>query len=216
MKPEMKTRVERIQAHCRTKTLGRAPALLGILLLGLTTSLFVSVQDAQSASETSPGLLRFAGKNGFATAGGTFHSWRFTRFDVDFARPEEGEVEVEVDIESLDTGSRRRDKHLRSEDFFEIEKFPTASIRVHDAKSDGKDERGNPRYTASFDIRIREVEKTIEGHFVILAGDKPLIKGGLTLNRVDFTVGKPRSGWNPMSIREEIPIQFSFKLPDEG
>ena len=45
------------------------------------------------------------------------------RFDP--ADPAATSIEVEVDVASIHTGVDRRDKHLLSEDFFDVEKFPT-------------------------------------------------------------------------------------------
>ncbi|MDD5169905.1 MAG: YceI family protein, partial [Syntrophales bacterium] len=43
----------------------------------------------------------------------------------DPAEPEATRVEVEIDATSIYTGVERRDSHLRSADFFDVEKFPT-------------------------------------------------------------------------------------------
>src|ERR1700716_3532962 len=38
-------------------------------------------------------------------------------------------VEVTVDVDSIDTRDANRDAHLRSADFFEVEKYPTLTYR---------------------------------------------------------------------------------------
>ena len=43
--------------------------------------------------------------------------------------PEESHVEVEIGAASLSTGNDDRDTHLRSADFFDVERFPTISFR---------------------------------------------------------------------------------------
>jgi polyisoprenoid-binding protein YceI len=47
----------------------------------------------------------------------------------DPAKPEEISVEIEVDTASIYTGVDRRDNHLRSPDFFDVEKCPTMSFK---------------------------------------------------------------------------------------
>jgi polyisoprenoid-binding protein YceI len=47
----------------------------------------------------------------------------------DPAKPEETSVEIEVDTASIYTGVDRRDNHLRSADFFDVEEFPTMSFK---------------------------------------------------------------------------------------
>jgi polyisoprenoid-binding protein YceI len=113
----------------------------------------------------------------------------------------------------VDTGIEDRDEHLRTADFFEVERWPTARVVVHDAVADGESERGHPRYRAKFDVTIRDVQKTLDGHFEVVSESPPTVEGELTLDRLDFGVGEPKVWWNPMSITEEIPIRFSASFP---
>jgi len=168
---------------------------------------------ASSAAAEPPGEIRFEASNAFSTADGRFHDWRIERAEVDPADLGRGEVVVVVDVASLDTAIEARDEHLRTADFFEVERWPTATVRVHGARPDGRDEAGNARYRADFDLRIRDVEKTLEGVFVLLEGDPPAVEGELLLDRLDFGVGTPKSWWNPASIDEEVPVRFRATLP---
>jgi polyisoprenoid-binding protein YceI len=57
---------------------------------------------------------------------------KFSEFDgtVTIAeRPEESHVEVEIQAASLSTDTQMRDDHLRSDDFLEVEEYPTLSFR---------------------------------------------------------------------------------------
>src|SRR5258706_16215507 len=57
---------------------------------------------------------------------------RFTEFagslQFDEARPELSSVSFEAGTASVDTGTADRDQHLRSEDFFFVEKFPSLTF----------------------------------------------------------------------------------------
>ena len=57
---------------------------------------------------------------------------RFTDFtgtvQFDEARPELSSASFEAGTGSIDTGTADRDQHLRSEDFFFVEKFPTLTF----------------------------------------------------------------------------------------
>jgi polyisoprenoid-binding protein YceI len=57
---------------------------------------------------------------------------RFDRFqgtiDFDPAKPQSTVVRASVDAASINTNNEKRDKHLRSGDFFDVEKFPTLSF----------------------------------------------------------------------------------------
>ena len=58
---------------------------------------------------------------------------RFSQFEgtvsIDRAKPAQSRVEFSIDAASIDTGNANRDKHLRSADFFEVEKFPKITFR---------------------------------------------------------------------------------------
>src|SRR4051812_29739824 len=43
----------------------------------------------------------------------------------DAARPENAKIEVSIDVASINTREEKRDAHLRSADFFDVEKSPT-------------------------------------------------------------------------------------------
>src|SRR4051812_49648871 len=76
---------------------------------------------------------------------GRFTKWSGQlRFDAD--NPAASSVEVTIDPASLDTADAQRDAHLRSADFFDVEKFPTASFR-----STRVEGRGDDRYLVTGD-----------------------------------------------------------------
>jgi polyisoprenoid-binding protein YceI len=47
----------------------------------------------------------------------------------DPAKPGEASVEAEVDVSTIDTREAKRDAHLKSPDFFDVEKYPTMTFR---------------------------------------------------------------------------------------
>ncbi len=49
-------------------------------------------------------------------------------FDVDEKNPASSKVSVEIDTASVDTNLAKRDKHLRSSDFLEVDKYPKATF----------------------------------------------------------------------------------------
>lgn len=57
---------------------------------------------------------------------------RFDRFEgtieFDPANPEATIVRGTIDARSINTNNERRDRHLRSDDFFDVEKYPTLSF----------------------------------------------------------------------------------------
>ena len=65
-------------------------------------------------------------------------------------------VEVEVAAKSIDTRIQKRDDHLRSQDFFEVDKFPTITFKAVSSKSAGKN-----KYKVEGDLKIRDVTKKV-------------------------------------------------------
>jgi polyisoprenoid-binding protein YceI len=180
------------------------------LLVGLGLGFGLAQAIASAPPETS---IRFVGANMMSTANGSFQRWRIAKSDVDPNRPGESWLEVEVDVASIDTGIEKRDDHLRSADFFDVKRFPKATVRVHSVSEDGQSAHGYPRFKAKFDVRIRDVKKTVDGAFEVVAVDPPTVEGSLEINRLDFGVGDGYSRWNPMSIKAKVPINFTAVIP---
>ena len=57
----------------------------------------------------------------------------------DAAHPEKSTVEATIDVASVDTGNAKRDGHLKSADFFDVEKFPAMTFRSTRVAKVGKD-----------------------------------------------------------------------------
>jgi polyisoprenoid-binding protein YceI len=58
-----------------------------------------------------------------------------------------------VDTSSIDTGLEKRDSHLRSDDFFNAEKFPQLKLKLKSIKWNGN------KFTAKTDLTIRDITK---------------------------------------------------------
>lgn len=63
-----------------------------------------------------------------STVRGRFDTFSGT-FDLNEENPHVSNVEVTIDLASVNTGDAGRDGHLKNTDFFETEKFPTATYR---------------------------------------------------------------------------------------
>jgi polyisoprenoid-binding protein YceI len=86
---------------------------------------------------------------------------RFTKFtgniELDESDPSRSTVEATIDASSIDTGTAQRDDHLRSADFFDVERFPEIRFR-----STRIDQLGGDRYRLIGELTIREVTRQIE------------------------------------------------------
>jgi polyisoprenoid-binding protein YceI len=66
---------------------------------------------------------------------------KFTKFDgkieIDRDHPENSSVAARIDVRSVDTGIIKRDNHLRSPEFFAVEKYPEITFRSRNVKQTG-------------------------------------------------------------------------------
>jgi len=86
---------------------------------------------------------------------GRFTKWSGQiRFDPQ--DPAASSVEVTIDPASIDTADAQRDGHLRSADFFDVEKFPTASFRSTKVEAAGRD-----RYRIAGDLTVHGVTRPV-------------------------------------------------------
>lgn len=69
----------------------------------------------------------------------------------------DAQIEFSIDVNSIDTDDEARDKHLKSDDFFNAEKFPTMKFKGKQLKKvSGKN------YKLIGDLTIRDVTKPVE------------------------------------------------------
>jgi polyisoprenoid-binding protein YceI len=68
---------------------------------------------------------------------GTTHG-KFAKFngkiDVNREHPENSSVTTQIDVRSIDTRIKKRDDHLRSAEFFNVEKFPQITFKSRSVK----------------------------------------------------------------------------------
>ncbi len=111
-------------------------ALLG-LLFGLLANGAVAVENYQIDRSHSFVMFKIS-HLGFSVMNGRFNSFSGD-FTYDPANPANSRIQVEVDTASVDTNWAERDKHLRSADFLDVKKYPTATFRATGfSESNGK------------------------------------------------------------------------------
>ena len=75
--------------------------------------------------------------------------------EYDPAHPELSRLEATIDATSIDTRDEKRDAHLRSPDFFDVEKFPTLTFKSTEVKKTGDG------FTALGDLTMHGVTKPV-------------------------------------------------------
>jgi polyisoprenoid-binding protein YceI len=145
---------------------------------------------------------------------------RFDQFDgkivFDPEAPAETVISGSIQTASINTNVADRDKHLRSSDFFDVEKYPTIAFR-----STGVRDIDPKTRTAKIDgeITIRNVTRSIVLHATYLgSGKDPWGKeragfsASATIDRKDFGLA-----WNKvletgaMLVGEEVTIKLDVE-----
>jgi polyisoprenoid-binding protein YceI len=110
--------------------------------------------------------------------------------------PEQSTVEAEVVVASVQTDQDQRDEHLRSGDFFEVEKYPTLKLRTT-----GLSALGGGRYTLHSELTVRDVTRPIDWELTYLgsgpgmAPDSVVVafEASADIDRRDFGVSFSRA-----------------------
>ena len=110
---------------------------------------------------------------------------------IEHTKPDfsDAKVNFTVDVNSIDTDNENRDKHLKSDDFFNAEKFPTMKFESTSMKPLG----GN-KYQLNGNLTIRDVTKpvtfdvTYGGRLDSQRGAKTGFKAKTTINRFDYNL----------------------------
>ncbi len=143
---------------------------------------------------------------------------RFSDFDgtieFDAAAPERSSVRFTVKTTSIDTNEPKRDEHLRSPDFFEVEKFPTMRFA-----SQRLEKVGEGSYLVHGDLTIRDVTRTIALPVDFLGtardpwgNEKIGFEAETTLNRKDYGLT-----WNAVLetggflVGDEVKVSLSLQ-----
>ncbi|MGD1839460.1 MAG: YceI family protein [Thermonemataceae bacterium] len=92
-----------------------------------------------------------------------------------------GNILASIDASTIDTDNNARDKHLREEDYFHVEKYPKITMK---ASRFARSKSGN--YIGYFSVTIKNTTKEVTVPFTF---DGKTMKGYFTIDRRDFGVG---------------------------
>ena len=172
---------------------------------GLTTW---SIDPAHSSVEFAVRHLMIATARGrFAAVTGTVL--------LDDTEPANSAIDIAIDAASIDTREPQRDAHLRSADFFDVERFPVITFR-----STQIERRSDDEYRATGDLTIhgvtRPVVLDISGHGQVTDPWGKLRAGfsaTTRINRKDFGLT-----WNQLleaggvAVGDEVRISIDVEL----
>ena len=112
----------------------RIQKIIGLLVmagLGATASAKDIYKFDPSGSTIGFSVHQFLG-----TTRGKFSNFS-GRIEIDREHPENSSVTAQIDVRSIDTQIKKRDDHLRSPEFFNVEKFPQIAFKSRSVKRTG-------------------------------------------------------------------------------
>lgn len=166
------------------------------LLLGVSASLFLCgtafAEDYIIDTDGAHASVQFRASHlGFSYVIGRFNE--FTGgFSYDAENPEAATASVTINAKSIDSNHAERDKHLRSDDFLDVEKYPTITFT-----STAFSEADDGSISVTGDISLHGVTESVvlEGRHVG-HGDDPWggyrrgMEAGTVLNAADYGLPK--------------------------
>lgn len=148
---------------------------------------------------------------------------QFNKFDVEMqGDPDDltnAKLRAEIDVASIDTRVEDRDNHLRSADFFEVDRFPKMTFESKKITATGANQ-----YQVEGDLTIRDVTKPVTWtlHAAGTAKDpwgneRFVFSGETKLNRSEFGLT-----WNaPLEtggvlVSDDVNIEIDVQLVKQG
>lgn len=184
--------------------------LLATLLLSLGLSAQALASDYVIDTDKDHAFIEFKIAHlGYSWLLGRFDDFNGT-FSYDEKNPSASKVDVTINVVSVDTNHAERDKHLRSADFFDVDKFPQAHFVSTSFK-----ELGNGKAVLKGKFTLRGITRDITinvthvGHGADpWGGYRRGFEGKTRLKLTDFEIPKAAM-LGPAAA--EVQLYFSFE-----
>ena len=140
---------------------------------------------------------------------------KFTKFngkiDVNREHPENSSVTAQIDVRSIDTRIKKRDDHLRSAEFFNVDKYPQITFKSRSVKRTGP-QSGD----ILGDLTIHGVTKPITLHVKLLTpvDDTSRTRWAITVDpitRRDFNLMFAPATETVSGISQTVPINIEIE-----
>lgn len=177
-------------------------ARAALLLLVLAGSAPARAESLRFRIQPEASEITFRATSRLMNAEG--HFGRFSGDVVaDPARPTGARISLTIEAASLDTGIGMRDNHLRSADFFDIERFPTIAFESVRVETAGR------RATVTGSLTLHGVTREIAVPVDVQITETALVASGeFIVNRGEYAMNY-NSFLNP--IGNEVRVAFTFR-----
>jgi len=150
-----------------------------ILLILVTITAF-----AQARHTITKSSVKFQIKNLGVTIEGSFGT---VKGDILFdpQHLDASKIETAIDTKTINTDNDTRDNHLRSDSYFDAEKYPAITLKSVSFKHKNGD-----NYSGTFSLTIKDKTNQVEIPFTYTEnGNTASFKGTLKIKRTDYGVG---------------------------
>ena len=160
-----------------------------ILLITVISSAFTISSITKSAITFK---IKNLGINTGGSIGGLQADVQFNPADLSAAK-----IEAFVDVATINTDNSSRDEHLKSEDYFNVAKYPKITLKSVSFKH-----KSGSNYSGEFNLTIKGKTKLIEIPFSYAEkGNDINFNSTFKLNRLDFGVGS-----SSMILSNEVTV----------
>jgi len=155
-----------------------------------------------SAVEPDKSTITFVSKQMGVPVEGKFG--RFTiQLTFDAAKPNEGRVQVELDMSSIDTGSEEANDEVKGKGWFDVKNYPAARFVSSTVKT-----LGSGRYELAGRLTIKGRSKEVVAPFTFKpTGQGAVFEGAFVLKRLDYAIGE--GVWSDTdTVANEVQVKF--------
>jgi len=192
--------------------------IAGLLLFTLLVAAGASAQAEPWAIDRGHSAAGFSVRHlGVSTVRGTFTNITGT-ISIDDRNLSNSTVDVTIDTTTVNTQNENRDRHLKSVDFFDVEKFPTMTFKSKKVESAGA---GRARVTGDFTLHgvtkeiVLDIDNLTPATAMPRGGPKRGASATVKLNRRDFGLvwGTITEGIAQVSDDVNITIDLELAKP---
>jgi polyisoprenoid-binding protein YceI len=179
-----------------------------IVAIGLVATLAMSSLATAATRPAqllrSDSSLEFTAFTSVFDAEGTFDEWSVNGV----VKPDafaESSVVVTIRAASIDTDNSKRDEHLRSDDFFDVARYPELKFATTSI---------TPKRPGVYDVTgkftIKDVTREITLPVAVeRKGDRLRVRGTLKIDRYDYGLDYEAS-WYAPDLKREVNIRFDL------
>ncbi len=171
-----------------------------IIIITIALNCFIVMAGIAQHINTEKSIVNFQISNmKVKTVKGTFTGMKGT---VNFipSNLATSNFDVCIDVATVNTGNAKRDKHLRTEDFFDEKKYPNICFK---STSVSKTDNG---YIVSGSLSMHGITKNVQIPFTF---SQNTLKGSLTLKRLDYKIGESTGTF---MVGDEVNLEINCIL----